>query len=306
MSKDAALETTETGAGVLEVAPAIQLNASKFDAIIQFSQQTEKIGRALDNIRNFVLGRAFPGDWIRFGDKLEMSGPAAERVISSLAMMGVSVSFTTWKYWKDSGTDKNGEWFTWYYQADVDIAGLHVEGVQGRASSRDKFFGYEHGAFKDLGDVKEADIRMAARRGVIKEGIKMAMGLRSIPFEHAAKLGLDPTKIKTVEYGSDKKGTGAKGASDEFVAKVVKVTIKRETKEYKIMSVVFNNNVTAETFDVKVAEKAKELMNSGVEAFARTTAAKSDKYAPTLSEIRTATEADKPKPDADAPGDAQE
>ncbi len=304
----------------LEIAPSVVLNSQKFDAIIQFAQQAEKMGRALDTMRNFVLGRAFPGDWVRFGDKLELSGPAAERVISSLAMMGVPVSFTGWKYWKDTGTDKNGDWYTWWYQADVDIAGLHVEGVQGRAGSRDKFFGYEYGAFKDLADVKEADVRMAARRGVIKEGIKMAMGLRSVPFEHAAKLGLDPSKIKEVEFGNKKDGTTASGVADEFVAKVMKVIIKRDQpdtvkdgkvtkKGYKIMSVFFNNNVTAETFDTKVAEKAKSLI--GVEAFARTTAAKDAKYAPTLQEIRTATDDDKKQPaapptGADAPGDAQE
>lgn len=281
----------------LEIAPSIEINNSKFDAIIQFAQQSEKMGRALDSIRKFVLGRAFPGDWVRFGEKLELSGPAAERVVSSLAMMGVPVSFTNWRYWKDTGSDKNGEWYTWWYEADLDVAGLHVEKVQGRAGSRDKFFGFESGQFKDLGDVKEADVRMAARRGVIKEGIKMAMGLRAIPAEHAEMLGLDKSKIKTVEFGSGKSGTSVSGAQDEFVAVVLDVTIKRQKPAgadgkggYTIYAVKFNNNVTAETFDKKVAEKAKEL--KAKKAFARTAAAKDAKYAPNLVEIRTATPED--------------
>ena len=61
----------------------------------------------------------------------------------------------------------------WLFQGlRIDIG--DIRNRLGRAGSRDKFFGYAHGAYKDLGDVKESDIRMAARRGVIKEGIKMA------------------------------------------------------------------------------------------------------------------------------------
>lgn len=294
----------QEGEKELEIAPQVQLNATKFDAIIAFSERTEKIGRALDNIRNFVLGRAFPGDWVRFGEKLELSGPAAERVISSLALMGVSVSFTGWKYWKDTGTDKNGEWFTWWYQADVDIAGLHVEGVQGRAGSRDKFFGYEKGAFKDLGDVKEADIRMAARRGVIKEGIKMAMGLRSVPFEHAAKLGLDPAKIKTVEYASggstSAASTPAAAAGTELGIKSVSVrTInKKDGTKGEVFVVEDERGTKYETFSESIAAAAKVLMESkGKAIFAHTP---NGKFAPKLNSLIAV------KASADAPGDAQE
>ena len=286
----------------VEVAPSIQLNQSKFDALIQFSQQTEKMGRALDNIRSFVLGRAFPGDWVRFGEKLELSGPAAERVVSALAMMGVPVSFTNWKYWKDTGTDKNGEWFTWWYQADVDISGLHVEGVQGRAGSRDKFFGYEKGAFKDLGDVKEADIRMSARRGVIKEGIKMAMGLRSIPAEHAAALGLDPNKIKTVEYG----GGGAKTSSAApaapsgtplLVKDVTQRTINKKDNTKSVVYVVEDENgAKYETFSEDVAKAAKTAKTAGTRAIFDHSPAKDARFAPKLNALIT----------AEAAGDAQE
>ncbi len=291
----------------------VAINQEKIDAVIRFAEQSEKFGKALDTIRRFVLGRAYPGDFVLFGDKVSVTGPGAERMMSALALMGVSVTFTRFHSTKSEGEDKNGKWLTWFYDADVDIGCLHMEGVEGRCSSRDLFFGFAKGQWKDLSDVKEHDIRMVARRGVIKEGIVIALGMRSLPNdpEFLKSIGLDPAKIKTVEFGSEKKGTSVTGAQDEFVAVVLDVTIKR-TKEadkdgkggYVIYAVKFNNNVTAETFDAKVAEKAKSL--KGQKAFARTAAAKQAKYAPTLVEIRTATAEDEKKPDVDAAGDAQD
>src|SRR3990167_3084842 len=117
MSKEGPLEVVETG---IEIVPerGIDLNTDKFKAIMQFSEQTEKIGRALDNIRKFVLARALPGDWVRHGDNLNLTGPASERVLSALGLMGVEASFMNWRYWKDTGTVKIGDYFVWYYEAD--------------------------------------------------------------------------------------------------------------------------------------------------------------------------------------------
>lgn len=291
MSKESTVELDPSRE--LEIAPSIKINQAKFDAIIQFAQQSQKMGKALDSIRTFVLGRAFPGDWVRFGDKLELSGPAAERVVSSLAMMGVPVSFTNWKYWKDTGSDKNGEWFTWWYQADVDISGLHVESVQGRASSRDKFFGYEHNAFKDLGDVKEADIRMAARRGVIKEGIKMAMGLRAIPAEHAQSLGLDPSKIKTVEFSSggntQASAPAAKAGTPLLVKSVNTRNIKKKDGSTTTVYVITDENGTAyETFSESIAKAAKGYMEAKQKAIFDHEP--NGKYAPKLKSMSEANE----------------
>lgn len=277
----------------------LDANQTKFEAIIRFAEQTEKIGRALDNIRTFVLKRAFPGDWLRFGDKIEMSGAACERILSALGMSGVEASFTNWRYWKDTGNDKNGEWFVWFYEADVRIGGLLLEKVQGRAGSRDKFFGYARGAFKDLADVKESDIRMAARRGVIKEGVKVALGLRNVPYDAAQSLGLDPKKIKTVEFGSnddkshaeatktDKDG-GLRGVLKE--AKPVRKGKNKKTgAEWVIYAATLDSGAVAETFDEKLCSGLQSLIGKRVILF--TTPNKDPKYAPNLQEFREDTEA---------------
>jgi hypothetical protein len=265
MSKENLPELAETELDIV-TPTGVELNQNKFQAIMQFAEQTEKIGRALDSIRKFTLNRALPGDWVRHGDNLNLSGPAAERVISALALMGVSASFTNWRYWKDTGTDKNGEWFVWFYEADVQIGGLLLEKVQGRAGSRDQFFGYAHGAWKDLADVKESDIRMAARRGVIKEGVKVALGLRSIPVDAAESLGLDPKKIKTVDYAAGAKAPAAAKAGTPLLIvdiKQQKGTNKESGKPWIKFLITDEKKAVYTTFSETLATQAKKLQDAG-------------------------------------------
>lgn len=285
--------------------PRLELNQSKFDAMIRFADQADKIGRTLDTIRSFVLKRALPGDWVRHGDSINLSGPGAERVLSALGLMNIEASFTNWRYWKDTGTDKIGDWFVWWYEADVQIGGLRYEKVQGRAGSRDKFFGYANNAYKDLSDVKETDIRMAARRGVIKDGIKLALGLRSIPAEAAGSLGLDVKNIKTVVYGGGASTTAAAPASEAgtplIVKNVIERTINKKDGTKSIVYVIEDERGTRyETFSESLADAAKDLKTAGKKALFGHTA--NGKYAPKLNTI---SEANDSQPDPE-PVDAQE
>lgn len=304
MSTDQLTETVEAD---VEVSPLTtnELNVNKFQAIMQFSEQTEKIGRALDNIRKFTLSRALPGDWVRHGDNLNLSGPGAERILSALGLMGISSSFTGWKYWKDTGMDKLGDYYVWYYEATVQIGGLTIEKVQGRAGSRDKFFGYAHGAFKDLSEVKESDIRMAARRGVIKDGVKLALGLRSIPAESAAALGLDPSKIKSVEFGSGgnsqaSSAPAAKAGTPLKVKAVIERTINKKDGTKSIVYVIEDENGTKyETFSDTIAKAAKGYKEAGVKAIFDHEPAKDPRYAPKLKSM---SEANDSQPDPEPVG----
>ena len=291
MSKDQLPEIVEKDMEIVQP-QRLELNQSKFDAMIRFAEQADKIGRTLDTIRKFVLNRALPGDWVRHGDNINLSGPGAERVLSALGLMNIEASFTNWKYWKDTGTDKNGDWFVWWYEADVQIGGLLYEKVQGRAGSRDRFFGYAHGAWKDLSEVKESDIRMAARRGVIKDGIKLALGLRSIPAEAAQSLGIDASKIKSVEYGSGgnsaaSSAPAAKAGTPLLVKDVKTRTIKKKDGSETTVYVITDENGTAyETFSESIAKEAKRLKEAGLKAIFDHEA--NGKYAPKLKSMSEA------------------
>ncbi len=292
-------KTTEAVEQEIEIVQPKQLdmNQAKFDAMIRFADQSDKIGRALDTTRAFVMKRALPGDWVQHGDNINLSGPGAERVLSALASLpfGITASFTNWRYWKDTGTDKLGDWFVWWYEADVEIGALRFEKVQGRAGSRDKFFGYANSAWKDLSDVKETDIRMAARRGVIKDGIKLAMGLRSIPYESAAALGLDLKVIKKVEYGGGGSTTAAAAPSalgtPLLVKNVIERSINKKDGTKTIVYVIEDERGTKyETFSESLANAAKDLKDAKKKALFAFSPAANPKFAPKLNSLSEANE----------------
>ena len=55
----------------------------------------EKIEKALDKVRGFFMRRAFSGDFVSHNGKtVNVSGPGAERILSSLGLMGVGWSLT--------------------------------------------------------------------------------------------------------------------------------------------------------------------------------------------------------------------
>lgn len=303
MSKDALPEQTDTSLEV--IAPDVELNRDKLNALIEFAERADKLGTALDNIRKFVLKRALPGDWVQHGDNLNLTGPGAERVLMSLGLTGqIKVSLTGWKYWKDTGTDKNGEWFVWWYEADAEIGGLRIEKVQGRAGSRDKFFGFEHGKWKDLADVKEADIRMAARRGVMKEVVKVALGLRSIPASSAAELGFDTSKIKKVEYGGGG-GGGSKEPQKPAAKPDEPVKIKhvgqrkfkgKDDEEKTVFVVEDERGAKYETYSESIAKNAKMFQTAGTLVLIDSEPNKNPKFPGKLKGLKEAPQPADPEP----------
>lgn len=277
---------------------AVSENAA--DQIIAVAEKADALASALTKLRTVVLKQALPGDWVEFKEKkkdgeaeaesfLSMAGAGAERVGSFLG-----ISLVNWTDWKEANEDSKGKFYTWFYKAMSNWKGRTIV-VEGRASSRDRFFGVAYGKLKDLEDVNENDVRTAARRNCLKEGITQQFGLRRLPRSAAAAMGLDLSKVRTVEFGSAKSGTAQQtGELGDFISVVTDVTLKREKKAeggkagYQIMAIKFANGVVAETFDKAIAEKAKEL--KGKEAFARTEAASNSNYAPKLIEIATATD----------------
>jgi hypothetical protein len=136
------------------------------------------------------------GDWTVFTDsasgrkKAELGSAGAFRYAAFLG-----ISFSNWTAEKVSEADEIGSWYRWDFECDAVFAGRTIR-VYGRAGSRDKFFGKAHGAFKELHDVNEGDIKMAARRNAMKEGVKSLMGLH-----HMDPIELEAAGIKMEAAG---------------------------------------------------------------------------------------------------------
>lgn len=237
-----------------------------YDGIIDLSKHLDEIGKAKDKIRRFVLNRALKNDWMQFNDKLELGEPGAGRIASDLG-----VNFTNWNWWREEGKDVNGSWFRWYYSCTASCRGRILELIIGRADSRQKFFGYEKGAWKEIADVSESDIRISAWRCASKEGTKQMFGLRSIPVEQAAELGLDTNKIKKVTFdGSGNKGSDGKTSGELTVIEAVVSHLgQRQTANKKTVYVTgFTHDTvkTADTFSESLAKAIKPLIGKMVKA----------------------------------------
>ncbi len=262
-------DLAETSEPQAALEPTPQSDLERFNALEDIANRIEAAGENLKKIRAVCMKMAFPGDWVQFGTdeegKLELDGPGADRIRPLLG-----ISLRNWNAWRESWTDSNGKAYTWYYEADVYHQGrLIAEKVLGRASSRNKFFGYANGAWKDLADVPEHDIRIAANRSVNKEAVKAALGIRAIPRAYAIEiLGLDPKKIKKVKFDNAKtsgdKG-GDAGKKVEVVAKVVKIGQKKagknKDKTVYVIGIDSKDYPSVETFSETDAKSAKSLID---------------------------------------------
>jgi hypothetical protein len=289
------------------VAAAGGMTVQRVDTIIDLANRLEPLGAAMDKLQRFVLSRALTGDFVKFtgddgSETLELVGAAAERVARD-----IGISFTNWRQPRRlSGEDKHGGWFEWWYQCDVEIGGRRIEAIEGHAGTRDKFFGRAYGEWKALEDIKEADIKVAARRCCMKEAVKTILGLRRLPVQDAERLGLSLDKVKTVSFTG---GGGSQGAKEQAarglvsITKVVKVTEAQKGK-YLITSVHCDDKRKYDTFDAKVKPAAEKYARDGTmvcigyDIDAR--------FGPQLKRLSVATDADikaaaePPKPEGDA------
>lgn len=257
-------------------------NEDQIQTIMRIAQQSEELGKAFDKLRRFVLQRALPGDWVRFGSEnkpgfLELSGAGSFRIASV-----IGISWTNWKSWKEQGTDAKGDWITWWYQCDASFGSRKIECVQGRAGSRDKFFGYTNEAgWKELSDVRETDIQVAARRNAMKEGVKVLLGLLHIPEEAANSLGLPSNVIRGHTFVGRASAPTPPSSGDSLTtetnkesAPAVNSDIQKTTISVKDVTmktgpnwtrytVISDRDAKFTTFDANLATVAKEAKANG-------------------------------------------
>ena len=289
------LDQTTTAAPVPAAGPlALAVPpSSHIDAIIAVAEKMDALGTALDKIRSFAMKRAMPGDWVRFKGKdddgsINLTGPGAERIAAA-----VGVSFIEWKSWKDEGRDDKGAWYRWYFQTTALAMGRRLEAIIGHAGTRDQFFGSAYGKLKDLSDISEADIRTAARRNAMKEGVRILLGLRRLPLETALKeLGLVEAKVKTVEFGSKKSDKGSSSSGSDAPAAelfdesgTVGSVGQRKAGDKTVYVIKTETGGTYDTFSETDAKAAKAAVGSGKVFRLRGTVSKWGKTLKNLDEV---------------------
>ena len=154
----------------------------------------ERFVAAQQKITNTLLRLAKPGDWVKFKSGEQEVGclgsAGAERIAAA-----IGISFIDWSKRKEVGSDEKGDYYWWWYTCTAKLSGREIQ-VEGRAGSRDKFFGKKGGELKVLSDINEGDIQTAARHNAMKEGVKVLLGIRNMPVDELQKAG-----IKLVDGG---------------------------------------------------------------------------------------------------------
>jgi len=179
-----------------EIADIEQLQHTEFLAknIDRFIEARKKIWQG-------ILKIAMPGDWVVFESKdiegnvrscVCLSGAGAERIA------GLGVKFVNWSEpKKDIGEDEKGPWYRYWWECEAIFGGRILKAI-GRASSRDKFFSMAYGQMRELSDIDEGNIKVAAYHNCMKEGVKLLFGLRNIPKEEFEKAEIELTYARKV------------------------------------------------------------------------------------------------------------
>lgn len=215
---------------------------------LQLAENIEKLVEAQNKIRVALLRLAQPGDWVVFNDAASIGFAGAMRVGSTLG-----VSFTDFSAVKESGVDELGAWFRWEVECTVRHANREVR-VYGRAGSRDAFFGKANKEWKPLHNVNEGNIKMAARRAAMKEGVKVLFGLHAMSPEYLEAHGITLEKAGGHDFESREKLDSSTQVC--FGVLITEVTQKVAEKWTKY-TITADNKMTFSTFDKKHAETAK-------------------------------------------------
>lgn len=175
------------------------------DTYIDIAKKIGEFEKAQTTILNYILRKTYAGDWISHSKQSEpvlmrnanITGAGAERIANALG-----IRETNWKRSEKQWSDDKKH-YTYECQADFSI-GRRTVTAYGRASSMDKFFGYANGQWKNLEDVKEDDIKVAAFRNCRKEGVRTLLGLRKIPIKKLQELGFNIDLVHMVNFKSAK------------------------------------------------------------------------------------------------------
>lgn len=202
--------TTESSEPHLELAPAntgiltpsVSGNVSD---IYWLSENIDKLVEAHNKINNAILRLAKPGDWATFSSESDAMGTAELGFAGAFRISKtIGISFVNPTVIKVTGEDANGKWFRFESEVTCIFKGNSVR-AWGRAGSRDKFFGFANDKWKPVEDINEGNIKMAAVRGAMKEGVKVLLGLHHFPMDDLKKAGIIVSTTRGHSFKSNPK-----------------------------------------------------------------------------------------------------
>jgi hypothetical protein len=228
-------------------------------AMENIAKNAERMILAKQKVWNVLLKLAKPGDWTVFESqgkkKAEIGHGGAMRYAAFLG-----ISFTNWTSEKVTGTDEKGQWFRWDFECDCLFGGRAIR-VYGRAGSRDRFFGKDHGQFKELHEINEGDIKIAARRSAMKEGVKTMLGLHHIPPDELEAAGVKMEYAGGHAFKSkEERAEGAQSVTVALDSAILKKEGETNGKKWKWFVLKDAEGVDYSTFSETVYNAAKSAI----------------------------------------------
>lgn len=213
----------------LATIPETGVQVESMDAIIEVSKKIPEYEKAMNIVMNYILRQSYGGDWVSHARGSEpthmraanISGAGAERIAKSLG-----VRETGWVR-KDKTWSDDHKHFTYECEADFSLGSRTVHAF-GRATSQDKFFGFANGQWKEISDVKEDDIKMAAFRNCRKEGVRTLLGLRRVPLMKLKELGFNLDLVQYVNFRSSKEAVGQPEAQTQSTQQATQTTEQKQ------------------------------------------------------------------------------
>lgn len=190
-----------------DVSPAEQAKylteVAKYAPVMKKAQET------------LLATQTYPADWKRFGNekdgKMALNAAGAERVARLFPIKLADFKCVG----KIDFEDEHGKGYRYVYECRAQLKERILYST-GTYSTRDAFLGKAGGEWKDLADINENDIRMAAYRRCQGNAIRALLGIRNIPLDEWERImeqtGQDGSQVASdgVSYASGTKGGTSK------------------------------------------------------------------------------------------------
>lgn len=194
------IELPSSNTGILT--PTVSGNVSD---IYWLSENIDKLVQAHNKINDAILRLAKPGDWATFSSATDAMGTAELGFAGAFRISKtIGISFVNPTVIRVDGKDANGDWFRFEAEVTCIFKGNSVR-AWGRAGSRDKFFGFANDKWKPVEDLNEGNIKMAAVRGAMKEGVKVLLGLHHFPMDDLKKANIQVSSTRGHTFKSPDK-----------------------------------------------------------------------------------------------------
>ena len=270
------------------------LTREGMDSVLFLADHIDELAAAHERITLACLKRAQPGDWVVHGDEgREKASIGYAGAFRSASLAGIS--FINWTARRVTWTDDAGPAYRYEYECDA-MLGKRVLRAFGRFGSRDKFLGYvgekkdstgkviREAGWKDLEDINEGDVKIAAMHRCYAEGVKALLGFHAMDPNYLKKHGVELQYATRVRYGeaavSGKVGKPADGEAKKdapkpadgqktTTGKVAQITKKDGTgakgpwTKYSIT--LAGDSKPHGTFDTAIVDAVVELRAEGKE-----------------------------------------